>query len=48
MSLVSEVPSKKPYQKPKLKVYGNVEVLTGTVNNMGQLDGGGGGANRTH
>ena len=42
-------PSKKPYQKPSLKVYGNLDTLTKTVANVSPtMDGGTGGTNKTH
>jgi hypothetical protein len=40
---------KKPYNKPVLKVYGNIETITATVSNTSpQADGGTGTMNRTH
>jgi hypothetical protein len=30
---------KKPYKEPALKVYGDIQVLTNTLSNMGSLDG---------
>jgi hypothetical protein len=39
--------AKKPYNKPVLKVYGTIEVLTATVAPNSTSDGGGAGMNRT-
>jgi hypothetical protein len=48
MHQVPKVDRKKPYQKPGVKVYGNIETLTATVGNIANPDGGGGAMNRTH
>jgi hypothetical protein len=40
MRLRSEAPAKKPYQAPKLLVYGNLTEMTLTMAGMGHLDGG--------
>jgi hypothetical protein len=40
MRLRSEAPAKKPYQAPKLLVYGNLTEMTLTMSGMGHLDGG--------
>lgn len=31
-------PAKKPYQKPSLKVYGNIQAITGTVKTDGSIN----------
>jgi hypothetical protein len=37
----TQLPGKKPYQSPRLSVYGDIRILTQTVNMVGgQLDGG--------
>jgi hypothetical protein len=48
MKSVPQVAPKKQYEKPGLRVYGNVEALTATVSNTAMFDGGGGAMNRTH
>lgn len=48
MQQLPQVDSKKPYQKPSVRVYGNVETLTATVSNTASPDGGGSGMFRTH
>jgi hypothetical protein len=49
MSSVPQVTPKKAYQKPSLKIYGNIGRLTAVVDvNSSQLDGGGSGMNKTH
>jgi hypothetical protein len=41
--------TKKPYNKPVIKLYGNVSALTFTVSNSSPtMDGGSGTKNRTH
>ena len=41
--------SKKPYERPKLKLYGSVEIATAAVDvNSATMDGGGAGMNKTH
>ena len=45
----NEEPRKKQYQKPSLRVYGNIEALTATVNLFSSItDGGTGGMTKTH
>ena len=41
------VDTKKPYRKPRLKVYGNIQTLTATVGLSMTIDGGSGAMNRT-
>jgi hypothetical protein len=43
----SNKPSRKPYQPPKLLVYGDLKEMTLARGIHGQRDGGGRGANRT-
>jgi len=40
MTRVAEVPAKKPYQPPKLTVYGDLAEMTQASGNMHMLDGG--------
>ena len=40
MSRLAEVTAKKPYQAPKLLVYGNLTEMTQNVGNVGNPDGG--------
>jgi len=40
MAKAVEREPKKPYEKPKLTVYGNVREITRAVANMGNMDGG--------
>jgi hypothetical protein len=47
MRLTQPTDSKKPYNKPILKLHGEIRALTATVSNHNHLDGGGGGLNRT-
>lgn len=37
----------KPYQPPKLVIYGNISEITRAVDMNGMADGGGGGMNKT-
>jgi hypothetical protein len=40
---------KKPYQRPALRIHGNIEALTATVSNTSlNMDGGSGGMSKTH
>jgi hypothetical protein len=48
MHRVPKVDFKKPYQKPGVKVYGNIEGLTANVGNTANPDGGGGAMSKTH
>jgi hypothetical protein len=48
MNSVPQLTPKKPYQKPGLRVYGNMERLTATVLNTATMDGGGGALSKTH
>ena len=47
MSSVPQITPKKQYQKPGLRVYGNIQALTATVSNTATMDGGSGAMNRT-
>ena len=47
MKSVLQVAPRKQYEKPSLKVYGNIDALTATVSNTTNMDGGGAGMNRT-
>jgi len=40
MSRLAEVTAKKPYQAPKLLIYGNLTEMTQAVGGMKNLDGG--------
>lgn len=48
MKSAPQVATKKPYQKPGLKIYGNIEALTAVVSVTAQNDGGAAGMNKTH
>lgn len=41
MKQASKEPAKKPYQPPKLLVYGNLAEMTKSKGNKGKFDGGG-------
>ncbi len=41
MSSESQVAPKKPYQRPSLRIYGNIEALTATVGTGAMSDGAG-------
>jgi hypothetical protein len=47
MKSVLQVAPRKQYEKPSLKVYGNLDALTATVANVANMDGGAAGMNRT-
>jgi len=48
MSSDTRFASKKPYQRPALRIHGNIEALTATVANTATMDGGAGGMSKTH
>lgn len=49
MSSVKRLASKRPYDKPTLRLYGDISVLTAVVSNTSpQADGGTGTMNKTH
>jgi hypothetical protein len=48
MSSAPQDTPKKRYQKPILKVYGDIQALTATVSNTAFADGGSAGMFRTH
>lgn len=41
-------PARKPYKRPRLQVYGDLENLTNAVGSKGNYDGATRGKNRTH
>ena len=43
----SDSPTKKPFEPPRLTVYGDITTLTRTVGRTGLTDGGKGATNRT-
>ena len=48
MSSSAQAPPKKPYQKPELRVHGNVQTLTAAIGMSAMnLDGGGGASKQT-
>ena len=48
MKSALQVATKKPYQQPGLRIYGNIEALTATVGAIATMDGGTGGMSKTH
>jgi len=48
MTSDSNAAPKKPYQRPGLRIHGNIEALTATVSNTATMDGGLAGMSKTH
>jgi hypothetical protein len=48
MKSALQVATKKTYQQPGLRIYGNIETLTATVSATATMDGGLAGMSKTH
>ncbi len=48
MTLKKEKPMDRPYSRPQLVIYGDIQEITQTAGNMGNIDGGSGNTAKTH